>query len=59
MFLQVAMQLITLCMEIFKEEHLDLWLRPYTIVCVGDQAGTKAPSRWFSAAPWCASSAIK
>lgn len=36
---QVAMQLITLVREIFKEEGLDLWLRPYGIVCVGDQAG--------------------
>lgn len=36
---QVAMQLITLVREIFKEEGLELWLRPYDIVCVGDQAG--------------------
>lgn len=36
---QVAMQLITLVRDIFKEEGLDLWLRPYGIVCVGDQAG--------------------
>lgn len=33
------MQIISLVREIFKEEGLDLWLRPYTIVCVGDQAG--------------------
>jgi hypothetical protein len=37
--LQVAMQIVALCSEIFREERLDLWLRPYSIICVGDQAG--------------------
>jgi hypothetical protein len=37
------MQVIALCQEIFHEEHLDIWLRPYTILCVGDQAGTDRP----------------
>lgn len=36
---QVAMQIVALCSEIFREERLDLWLRPYSIICVGDQAG--------------------
>lgn len=38
------MQVIALCQEIFHEEHLDIWLRPYTILCVGDQAGTTPTS---------------
>ena len=46
---QVAMQIISLVREIFKEEGLDLWLRPYTIVCVGDQAGE---SSIFLSFPW-------
>lgn len=41
---KVAMQVIALCQEIFHEEHLDIWLRPYTILCVGDQAGTYSHS---------------
>jgi phosphatidylinositol kinase/protein kinase (PI-3 family) len=36
---QLAMQLIALLKEVFREEKLDLWLRPYEILCVGDQAG--------------------
>lgn len=36
---QVAMQMMSLCLEVFREEGLDLWLRPYNILCVGDQAG--------------------
>ena len=36
---QVAMQVIALVREIWREEGLALWLRPYQILCVGDQAG--------------------
>ena len=36
---QVAMQVIALTREIWREEGLGLWLRPYQILCVGDQAG--------------------
>lgn len=36
---QVAMQVIALAREIWREEGLGLWLRPYQILCVGDQAG--------------------
>lgn len=30
---------MSMCQQIFREEKLDLWLRPYTILVVGDQAG--------------------
>jgi len=36
---QLAVQFISLCQQIFREERLDLWLRPYTILVAGDQAG--------------------
>ncbi|CAM9792626.1 unnamed protein product, partial [Phaeothamnion confervicola] len=35
----LAMQVITLCHHIFQREGLSLWLRPYSILCVGNQAG--------------------
>jgi phosphatidylinositol 4-kinase len=36
---QLAVQLIDQMLRIFEEESLPLWLRPFTIVCVGNNAG--------------------
>lgn len=36
---QLAVQLIEQMLRIFEEESLPLWLRPFTIVCLGNNAG--------------------
>ncbi|KAF6002176.1 Phosphatidylinositol 4-kinase beta [Cyanidiococcus yangmingshanensis] len=36
---QLAVQLIDQMLRIFEEESLPLWLRPFTIVCIGNNAG--------------------
>mmetsp|Transcript_34 Transcript_34/g.75 ORF Transcript_34/g.75 Transcript_34/m.75 type:complete len:726 (-) Transcript_34:75-2252(-) len=36
---QLAMQVLSICDDVFQKENIGIWLMPYMIICSGSQAG--------------------